>query len=171
MEKLFTVTYNVLTKEINVCLSPMGTVADHNALHFDSCIGLFMHVYADNEKKALKIARIDMQNQLYILSKDIDKTIETNLSKRLYRVVYNTMVGDITVHRQEEDGEMLSSDCLKNIDKVKHTGAYVLEVTVMSLNKREAKDRALDLISEYFSDKAKKAAERKKVVEEFDDED
>lgn len=46
--KLFTVTYNTLTKEIDVHPSLMETIADHNILHFTNSSDLFMHVYADD---------------------------------------------------------------------------------------------------------------------------
>ena len=166
--KLFTVTYNIVTKGINVCLSPMETVKDHNTLHFDVYSELLMHVYADDEKQALNIARIDIQTQLYNLSKDIDRAVEGKLSEKFYIFRYNIANNNIELCRETE---ISMSAHPKNINRVENVAATTLEVVVLAHNKRGAKNKALDLISEYFSDIAKRTAERKKVVEEFDDED
>lgn len=169
--KLFTVTYNMLTKNVKVSYCPEAVV-DHNTVHFFNYPYLLIHVFAASKDEALKVAKIDIQNQLRALSENVVCAIDRRISIKSYRVTYNLKNSDIvSIHEQEESGKTPTSDYPEDVDKVKHTGAYILEAVVMSLNKREAKDKALSLISEYFSDKAKKAAERKKVVEEFDDED
>lgn len=169
--KLFTVTFNMLTKNVKVSYCPEAVVAN-NVVHFFTYPHLLIHVYAGSKDEALKVAKIDIQNQLRALSENAVCAIDRRISIKSYRVTYNLKNSDIvSIHEQEESGKTPTSDYPEDVDKVKHTGAYILEVVVMSLNKRGAKDKALDLISEYFSDKAKKAAERKRVVEEFDDED
>lgn len=165
--KLFTVTYDMLTKKADVHYCPEAVISC-NSIKFSKYPDILIHVYADNEKKALEIARIDIQNQLYILSKDIDRAMEEKISEKVYIIRYNDVNGGIEFYPETE---FPVSVCPNNINKVYNITTTVFEVAVAAPCKREAKGKALDLISEYFSDKAKKAVERKKVVEEFDDED
>lgn len=165
--KLFTVTYDMLTKKVDVHYCPEAVISC-NSIKFSKYPDILIHVYADDEKKALEIARIDIQNQLYILSKDIDRAMEEKISEKVYVIRYDISRSDIEFQGGENALTFTCPDAINKVDSVRQD---ILEVVVVAPCKRDARNRALDLISEYFSDKAKKAVERKKVIEEFDDED